>query len=57
MHIPKMEVAVNVASRAKRKKAYREQQKVKTNGDYIESLFKKGFKCIDISPAIYGKAK
>lgn len=46
-----------MASRAKRKKLTGSSKKIKTNGDYIESMFKKGFKCIDISLVIYGKAK
>jgi len=46
-----------MTSRSKKKKLIREQQKIKTNGDYIEYLFKKGIKCIDISSAIYSKFK
>jgi len=46
-----------MASRAKRKKQWREQKRIAnmTNGDRIIELFEKGVKCIDITNAIYEK--
>jgi hypothetical protein len=44
-----------MASRAKKKRLYREQRQVKTNGTVLEELFKSGAKCIDITSALYRK--
>ena len=41
-----------MASRAKKKKVWREQHK--TNGDMLAELFSKGIKCADITNALYG---
>lgn len=46
-----------VASRAKKKRLYKEQQKQKqiTNGEMLERLFKTGIQGVDITNALYRK--
>jgi hypothetical protein len=46
-----------VASRAKKKRLYKEQQKQKqiTNGEMLERLLKTGIQGVDITNALYRK--
>lgn len=46
-----------MASRAKKKRLYKEQQKQKqiTNGEMLERLFKTGIQGVDITNALYRK--